>query len=66
MYQKYCDLRDAKGLNDYQVAKGSGVNQSTFTDWKNGRSKPKMEKMLLIAKYFDVPVTYFYEDAEED
>jgi len=61
MYQKYCDLRDARGLNDYQVANGSGVNQSTFTDWKNGRSKPGVEKLYKLAIYFDVPMEYFMD-----
>ncbi len=62
MYQKYCNLRDKRGLNDFQVATGSGVNQSTFTDWKNGRSKPGVEKLYKLATFFNVPMEYFMDD----
>ena len=62
MYEKYCSLRDMKGLTDAQVAKGAGVTRSTFTDWKNGRSAPKRDKMEKIADYLGVKVDYFYEN----
>ncbi len=30
---KYTKARDAKGMSDYQVAKASGVPESTLYDW---------------------------------
>lgn len=57
MYTRYTELRDAKGVNDFTVSKATGIPSSTFTDWKNGRSKPKIEKLQKIAKYFEVSVT---------
>lgn len=62
MYKKYVELRDAKGVTDYKVAVDTGITKSTFSDWKNGRSKPKFDKLLILAKYFEVPVEYFAED----
>lgn len=59
MYEKYISLRDSKGVTDYEVSKQTGIPQSTFSDWKSGRSKPKLEKLLLIAKYFEVPIEFF-------
>ena len=41
MYEIYCKLRDEKGCKDADVAKATGITKSTFSDWKNGRSKPK-------------------------
>lgn len=61
MYGKYVELRDKKGVTDYRVSVETGITKSTFTDWKNGRSKPKFDKLLILAKYFDVPVEYFAE-----
>ena len=61
MYDKYRKLRDAKGLSDYAVSKETGICPSTFSDWKSGRSKPKPEKLLKIAKLFEVSLEYFYE-----
>lgn len=61
MYEKYVKLRNEKGVTDYRVAMDTGIPKSTFTDWKNGRSKPKTEKLKSIADYFNVPIEYFLE-----
>lgn len=61
MYDKYVELRDKAGVTDYRVAMDTGITKSTFTDWKSGRSTPKFDKLLILAKYFDVPVEYFAE-----
>lgn len=66
MYEKYVALRDGKGVTDYRVAEDTGITKSTFTDWKNGRSKPKLDKLFLLAKYFGVSVEYFAEDDKDD
>ncbi len=62
MYQKYAALRDAQGITDYRVAKDLSITPSTFTDWKNGKSKPKMEKLMKIADYFGKPIEYFVKE----
>lgn len=62
MYNKYVQLRDSKGLTDYKVALDTGITKSTFTDWKNGRSEPKLEKLAKIAEYFEVTVDYFIQE----
>lgn len=59
MYKKYVELRDSKGLTDYKVSLDTGITKSTFSDWKNGRSEPKLEKLSKIADYFGVTVDYF-------
>lgn len=59
-YRKFEELLSKKGVTAYAVGKATGINPSTFTDWKSGRSKPKYEKLSKIAKYFNVPVVYFY------
>ena len=59
MYEKYVKLRDSKGLTDYKVSLDTGITKSTFTDWKNGRSEPKLEKLAKIAESFGVTVDYF-------
>ena len=56
LYEKYRKLRDEKGVTDYAVAKATGIFVSTFSDWKSGRSKPKVEKLAKIAEYFDVTI----------
>lgn len=42
----------------YRVSKETGIAASTLSDWKSGRSVPKLDKIKLIANYFDVPLEY--------
>ena len=58
MYEIYCELRDARGMKDADVARETGITKSTFSDWKNGRSNPKDAKLQKIADLFGVPVEY--------
>lgn len=62
MYEKYVSLRDSRGVTDYRVATDTGIPKSTFSEWKSGRSKPKFDKLMTLAKYFEVPVEYFADD----
>lgn len=57
-YQNYVKIRDGKGLKDSYVAKAAGISQSTFTDWKSGKSKPKMDKLSKIADALQISVDY--------
>lgn len=59
MYAKYVELRDARSLTDAKVSEATGISRSTFTDWKNGRSTPKIEKIIKLAEFFDISVDEF-------
>lgn len=65
MYEKVERLLHEKGVRASDVAKAVGISSSVFTDWKKGRYTPKADKLYAIAKYFDVPMEYFF-DPEED
>ena len=62
MYGKFAQLLTIHKITANTVAKAVHVNASTFTDWKQGKSLPKLEKLQKIANYFNVPVSYFFED----
>ena len=62
MYARYAKLRDDRNLTDYRVSTDTGITKSTFSDWKSGRSSPKVEKLMILADYFDVPLEYFVRD----
>ncbi len=57
-YQIFDKLLKMNNTTVYRVSKSTGISASTFTDWKNGRSVPKIDKIKLIAEYFGVPVDY--------
>lgn len=48
----------------YKVSKATGIAPSTLSDWKNGKSVPKADKIKLIADYFGVPMEYLLGSAE--
>ena len=62
MYEKFLKLLELHNLKPADVARATGIYTSTFSDWKSGRSKPKMEKLQKIADYFGVPVSYFTDE----
>ncbi len=57
-YQIFENLLKTHETTVYRVAKSTGIPASTFTDWKNGRSAPKADKLRRIAEYFDVSLEY--------
>jgi transcriptional regulator with XRE-family HTH domain len=66
MYSKFEELLNEKGVTAYAVAKATGIPSSTFSDWKSGKSKPKIEKLQKIADFFNVSVTCFLEGGDSE
>lgn len=59
MYAKYVKLRNKKGVSDYRVSQETGISKTALSEWGKGKYELKLEKLKLLAKYFDVPITYF-------
>ena len=64
-YQYFEQLLKMDGSTVYRVSKETGISASTFTDWKNGRSVPKADKLKKIAEYFGVSLDYLLNGAPE-
>ncbi len=62
MYKKYEELLHKTGKTSYQVSKDTGIGENTLSYWKSGRSNPKLDKLIILAEYFSVPIEYFIED----
>lgn len=63
MYYIYEKLRDERKLTDYRVSKDTGIPKSTIASWRTGKSTPKLDKIMRLANYFDVPVSVFINGA---
>lgn len=61
MYETFKRLLEERNLTAYQVSKDTGISQATLSDWKIGKSKPKVDKLSVLAKYFGVPLEDFIE-----
>ncbi len=57
-YKIFEELLKINKTTVYRVSKDTGIAASTLSDWKNGRSTPKTEKIKLIADYFGVSLEY--------
>lgn len=58
-YLRFKQILSEKNITAYRVATDLCISPMTLSDWKNGKSKPKMDKMLKIAEYLGVPVSDF-------
>ena len=59
MYRKFEALLKERGLSTYKVSQMTHISQSTFSDWKNGKSVPKQDKIDKISLFFNVDSNLF-------
>lgn len=62
MYSKFEKLLEERNLTAYRVSKDTGISTATLTEWKNGKYNPKLNKLMVLADYFNVPLEYFVRD----
>lgn len=58
-FEKLNKLVKDKGISYYALSKSTGLPNSLFSEWKSGKSVPKVDKLKKIADYFGVSVEYF-------
>ena len=63
VYEKFAELLVKTNKTTYQISKDTGIGQNIFSNWKTGRSKPKIDKIKILADYFGVTIEYFLEDS---
>lgn len=61
MYKKFELLLLKNNKTIYRVATDTGISTATLYDWRDGRSKPKVDKLKTLADYFGVSIEYFLE-----
>lgn len=47
-----------------RVAVETGIPKTVLYDWKSGRCTPKVDKMIKISRYFNVPLEYLIGGGE--
>lgn len=66
MYSIYQKLLDEKGLKNADVARATGISNMTLSDWKNGKSTPKQDKLMRIAEFLGVSLEYLMTGKEPE
>ena len=54
------------GVKQRDVAKAAGVSEGTICDWLKHRSYPRMDKIQLLAEYFDIQMSDLVEERSFD
>lgn len=58
-HDEFIKLVNQAGKNVNQVAKDTGIPPTTLYEWGYGRSVPKLDKLMKLANYFNVPLEIF-------
>ncbi|SFG65014.1 Helix-turn-helix domain-containing protein [Lachnospiraceae bacterium C7] len=61
-YKKYESLIVANDITTAQVSMKTGVPASSLSDWKCGKTFPKIDKIWTLAKFFNVKVEDLLEE----
>ena len=65
VYERFEELCRELNVTRYQVAKATGISQTTLSTWKHRNSQLGMDKLLKIAKYLGVSVAYLAGESDE-
>ena len=60
-YGRFCEIIGKIGITPYRVAVDLGISPMLLSDWKNDKSKPKLDTMVMIADYLGVDVKQFVD-----
>lgn len=59
--KKLKELRLEKGLSQRQLGEIFNVCNQTVSFWETGSREPDLDTLLLISRYFEVPVDFLLE-----
>lgn len=60
-FNKLDAMAKSRDVSFYKISEDLGLPRNLFSDWKSGKSMPKTDKLIKIADYFGVAISYFIE-----
>ena len=57
---------ELKGVKAKDVCKALGFKQNSFSDWVNAKSYPRIDKIELMAQYFNISKADLVEERSYD
>jgi transcriptional regulator with XRE-family HTH domain len=60
-FNKLDAMAKSRDVSFYKISEEIGLPRNLFSDWKSGKSMPKTDKLIKIADYFGVAISYFIE-----
>jgi len=58
VYQRLRDLREDFDKSQEEIAQILGTSQSYYAQYENGRRAIPLERMIVLAKYYNVSLDY--------
>lgn len=55
-----------KGKSQSDIVKALNFKQSTVSDWLNGKKYPRMDKVQMLANYFNVDIIELVDNQSND
>lgn len=65
-YEYFVRLLKERNMRPADISKKTGIASGTFSDWKNGKSEPKVEKLYQIACVLGVSLDELYTGKKQD
>ena len=56
VYQRLKDLREDADKNQEEIARILGTSQSYYAQYENGTRAIPFERVIVLAKYYNVPI----------
>jgi repressor LexA len=63
---KIKELRKKHRLTQAELAKKLNVAPTAVSAWERNENRPLMDKITILSNMFDVPISYFFEDFENN
>ncbi|MGL4547248.1 helix-turn-helix domain-containing protein, partial [Eubacterium aggregans] len=51
-------ITSERGMTSKAIGDLLGIKKGPLTDWKNGKSKPTLEQIVILCEYFEVSADY--------
>ena len=58
MQNRIKDLREDRDLKQSELARSTGIDQRTISNYETGKTKPDSESLIKLADFFDVSIDY--------
>ena len=59
------DLREDRDLRQIDVAKATGIDQKTLSNYETGKTNPDSEAIISLCDFFNVSADYLIGRADE-